>query len=116
MDNNILKTKIMASSPITSWQVDLEKAETVMDFIFLGFKINLNGDCSHESKRHLLLGRIAMNLDRELKSRDITLPTKVRLVKAMIFQQSCMLVRTGPKRRLRTEELTLLNCVAGEDS
>ena len=62
-----------------------ENAETVLDFIFLGFKINLNGDCSHESKRHLLLGRIAMNLDRELKSRDITLPTKVRLVKAMIF-------------------------------
>ena len=76
----------MASSPITSWQIDGETVETVTDFIFLGSKISAGGDCSHEIKRHLLLGRKAMtNLDRILKSRDITLPTKARLVKAMIF-------------------------------
>ena len=80
---NIQKTKIMASSPITSWQID---GETVTDFIFLGFKITADGDCSHEIKRRLLLGRKAMtNLDSILKSRDITLPTKVCLVKAMVF-------------------------------
>ena len=80
---NIQKTKIMASSPITSWQID---GETVSDFIFLGSKITADGDCSHEIKRHLLLGRKVMtNLDNILKSRDITLPTKVRLVKAMVF-------------------------------
>ena len=83
---NIQKTKIMASGPITSWQVDGETVETVTDFIFLGFKITAEGDCSHEIKRHLLLGRQAMtNLDSILKSRDIALPTKVRLVKAMVF-------------------------------
>ena len=83
---NIQKTKIVASSPITSWQIDGETMETVRDFIFLGSKITANGDCSHEIKRHLLLGRKAMtNLDSILKSRDITLPTKVRLVKAMVF-------------------------------
>ena len=75
---NIQKTKIMASSPITSWQIDGETMETVTDFIFLGSKITADGDCSHEIKRHLLLGRKAMiNLDSILKSRDITLPTKV---------------------------------------
>ena len=80
------KTKIMASSPITSWQIDGEAMETVRDFIFSGSKITADGDCSHEIKRHLLLGRKAMtNLDSILKSRDITLPTKVRLVKAMVF-------------------------------
>ena len=80
---NIQKTKIMASGPITSWQID---GETVADFIFLGSKITADGDCSHEIKRHLLLGRKVMtNLDSILKSRDITLPTKVRLVKAMVF-------------------------------
>ena len=83
---NIQKTKIMASSPITSWQIDGETMKTMTDFIFLGSKITVDGDCSHEIKRRLLLGRKAMtNLDRVLKSRDITLPTKVHLVKAMVF-------------------------------
>ena len=84
---NIQKTKIMASGPITLWQIDVETVETVADFIFLGSKIIADGDCSHETKRHLLLGRKAMtNLDSILKSRDITLLTKVRLVKAVVFQ------------------------------
>ena len=83
---NIQKTKIMASGPITSWQIDGETMEAVRDFIFWGFKITADGDCSHEIKRHLLLGRkVMINLDSILKSRDITLPTKVRLVKAMVF-------------------------------
>ena len=83
---NIQKMKIMASSPITSWQVDGETVETVSDFIFLGSKITADGDCSHEIKRCLLFGRKVMtNLDSIFKSRDITLPTKVRLVKAMVF-------------------------------
>ena len=83
---NIQKTKTMASSPITSWQIDKETRETVTDFIFLGFKITADGDYSHEIKRHLLLGRKAMiNLDSILKSRDITLATKVHLVKAVVF-------------------------------
>jgi len=83
---NIQKTKIMAYSPITSWEVDGETVETVSDFIFVGSKITADGDCSHEIKRHLLLGRkVMINLDSILKSRDITLPTKVHLVKAMVF-------------------------------
>ena len=83
---NIQETRIMASGPITSWQIDGETVETVANFIFLGFRITADGDCSHEIKRHLLLGRKVMsNLDSILKSRDITLPTKVRLVKAMVF-------------------------------
>ena len=83
---NIQKTKIMTSGPITSWEIDGETAETVSHFIFLGSKITADGDCSHEIKRHLLLGRKVMtNLDSILKSRDITLPTKVCLVKAMVF-------------------------------
>ena len=83
---NIQKTKIMASSPITSWQIDGETVETVRDLIFLGSKITADGYCSHEMRRHLLLGRKVMtNLDSILKSRDITLPTKVHLVKAMVF-------------------------------
>ena len=83
---NIQKSKIMTSGPITSWQIDGETMETVTDFIFLGSKITANGNCSHEMKRCLLLGRKAMsNLDRILKSRDITLPPKVHLVKAMVF-------------------------------
>ena len=83
---NILKTKILASCPITSWQIDGETMETVADFIFLGSKITADGDCSHKIKRCLLLGRKVMtNLDNILKSRDITLPTKVHLVKAMVF-------------------------------
>ena len=83
---NLQKTKIMASGPIISWQIDGKTVETVTDFIFLGSKITADGDCSHEIKRCLFLGSKAMaNLDRILKSRDITLPTKVRLVKAMVF-------------------------------
>ena len=83
---NIQKTKIMASGPITSWEIDGETVETVSDFIFLGSKITTDGDCSHEIKRHLLLGRKAMtNLDSVLKSRDLTLLTKVRIGKAMVF-------------------------------
>jgi len=84
---NIQKTKIMASDPITSWEIDGETVETVSDFIFLGSKITEDGDCSHEIKRYLLLGRKAMtNLDSILKSRDITLLTNVHLVKSMVFQ------------------------------
>ena len=83
---NIQKTKIMASGPITSWEIDGETVETVSDFIFLGSKITADGDCGHEIKRHLLLGRKVMtNLDSILKCRDITLPTKVHLVKALFF-------------------------------
>ena len=86
MKPNIQKTKIMASGPVTSWQIDGETMETVTDFIFLVSKITADGDCSHDIKRHLLLGRKAMtNLDSILKSRDITWPTKVHLVKAMVF-------------------------------
>ena len=92
---NIQKTKIMASGPITSWEID-GKQWKLADFIFLGSKITANGDCSHEIKRCLLLGRkVVTNLDSILKSRDITLPTKVCLVKAMIFQWSGMDVRVG---------------------
>ena len=84
---NIQKTKIMASGPITSWQIDGETVETVADFIFLGSKMTVDGDCSHEIKRHLLIGRKVMTkLDSIFKSRDSTLPTKVHLVKAMVFQ------------------------------
>ena len=83
---NIQKPKIMASGPITSWQIDGETMDTVTDFIFLGSKITADGDCSHEIKRHLLLGRkVITNLDIILKSRDMALPTKVHLVKAMVF-------------------------------
>ena len=83
---NILKTKIMTSGPITSWEIDRETVETVSDFIFLGSKITADGDCSHEIKRRLLLGRkVTTNLDGIFKSRDITLPTKVHLVKATVF-------------------------------
>ena len=82
---NIQKTKIMASGPITAWETDGETVETVADFIFLGSKITADGDCSHEIKRHLLLGKVMINLDSIFKSRDITLLTKVHLVKAMVF-------------------------------
>ena len=94
---NIQKTKFMASGPITSWQTDGETVETVAEFIFLGSKITADGDCSHEIKSHLLLGRKVMtNLDSILKSRDITLPSKVRLVKAMFFFPVVMMdVRVG---------------------
>ena len=91
---NIQKAKIMASSPITSWQIDGETVETVTDYMFLGSKITADGDCSHEIKRCLLLGRKVMtNLDSTLKSREITLPTKVRLVKAMVFPVVILVVR-----------------------
>ena len=94
---SIQKPKIMASNPITSWQIDGETMETVTNFIFLGSKITAYGDCSHEIKRHLLLGRKAMtNLDIILKSRDITLLTKVYIVKAMVFPESCMDGRVEP--------------------
>ena len=87
LELNIQKMKIISSSPITSWQIDGETVETVPDFIFMGSKITVDSDCSHEIKRRLLLGKKAMtNLDSRLKSRDITLPTKVHLVKAMVFQ------------------------------
>ena len=93
---NIQKTKIMASSPITSWQIDGETMETVADFIFLGSKITADGDCSHEIKRCLLLGRKAItNLDSIFKSKDIILPAKVRLVKAMVFPVVIYGVRIG---------------------
>ena len=93
---NIQKTKIMASCPITSWEIDGETVETMSDFIFWGSKITADGDCSHEIKRRLLLGRKAMtNLDSMLKSRDITLSIKVCIIKAMVFRWSCMDVRIG---------------------
>ena len=93
---NIQKTKIMASGPITSWEIDGETVEIVSDFIFLGSKITADGDCSHEIKRCLLLGRKVMtNRDRILKSRDITLQTKLCLVKPMVFPVSCMDMRVG---------------------
>ena len=93
---NIQKTKIMASGPITSWEIDGETMETVSDFFWGGSKITADGDCSHEIKRRLLLGRqVMINLDSIFESRDITLPTKVHLVKAMIFPWSCMDVRVG---------------------
>ena len=83
---NIQKMKVMASGPITSWEIDGETVETMSDFTFLGFKISADGDCSHEIKRRLLIGRKVMtNLDRIFKNRDVTLPTKVHLVKAMVF-------------------------------
>ena len=106
----------MASSPITSWEIDGETMETVRDFIFLGSKITADSDCSHEIKRRLLFGRKVMtNLDSILKSRDITLPTKVRLVKAMVFS----VVMYGCESwtiKLSAEELMLLNCGVREDS
>ena len=94
---NIQKTKIKASGPITSWQIDEETAETVADFIFLGSKITADDDCTHEIKKHLLLGRKAMtNLDSISKSRDITSPTKVQLIKVMVFPVVRMDVRVRP--------------------
>jgi len=93
---NVQKTKIMASGPITSWEINEETVETVSDFILGGSKITADGDCSHEIKRHLLLGRKVMtNLDSILKNRDITFPTKVHLVHLWFFQWSCMDVRVG---------------------
>ena len=107
----------MASGPITSWQIDGETVKTVADFIFLGSKITADNDCSHEIKRHLLLGRKVMaNLDSILKSRDSTLPPKVRLVKAMVFPVVMYGCESWTVRKLSAEQLMLLNCGVGEDS
>ena len=111
---NIQKTKIMASGPTTSWQID---GETVADFIFLGSKITVDGDYRNEIKRHLLLGRkVVTNLDSILKSRDITLPTKVHLVKAMVFPGVMYGFESWTIKKLNAEEMMLLNCGVGEDS
>ena len=107
----------MASSPITSWQIDGETMEIVTDFILGGSKITADGDCSHEIKRHLLLGRKALtNLNSVLKSRDITLLTKVYLVKDMVFPVVMYGCESWAIKKARTRELMLLNCGAGEDS
>ena len=112
---NIQKTKITASGPITSWEIDGETVETVSDFILGGSKITADGDCSHEIKRRLLLGRKVMtNLDSILKSRDITLPTKIRLVRAMVFPVVMYGCESWTIKK--AEELMLLNCGVGEDS
>ena len=112
---NIQKTKIIASGPITPWEIDGETVETVSDFIFLGSKITADGDCSHEIKRCSLLGRKVMtNLDSILKSRDITLPTKFRLVKAMVFP--VVMYECESWTIMKVEELMLLSCGVGEDS
>ena len=113
---NIQKTKIMASSPISSWEIDGETG-TVSEFIFGGSKITANGDCSHEIKRSLLLGRKVMtNLDSIFKSRDITLPTNVHLVKAMVFPVVIYGCEIWTGIKLSAEELMPLNCGVGEDS
>ena len=107
----------MASSPITSWQIDGETMETVTDFIFLGSEITADSDCSHEIKRHLPLGRKAMtNLDSILKSRDIILLTKVCIVKVVVFPVVMYGCESWAMKRLSAKELMLLNCGAGEDS
>ena len=114
---NIQKTKIMASSPITLWQIYGDTMETVTNFMFWGSKITADGDCSHEIKRHLLLERKPMtNLDSILQSRDIILPTKVCLVKAIIFPVVMYGCESWTIKNLRTKELMLLNCGVGEDS
>ena len=107
----------MASGPITSWQIDGETVETVTDFILLGPKITADGVCSHEIKRDLLLGRkVLSNLDSILKSRDITLPTKVHLVKGMVFPIVMYGCETWPIKKAENQKLRLLNCGVGEDS
>ena len=114
---NIQKTKIMASGPITSWQIDGETVETVSDFIFRGSKITADGDCSHEIKRCLLLGRnIMTNLDSIFKSRDITLPTKVHLVKAMVFPIVMYGCESWIIKKAEHQRIMLLNCGVGDDS
>ena len=113
---NIQKTKITTSGPITSWKIDGETVETVSDFIFLGSKITADGDCSHEIKRHLLLGRKVMTkLDSKLKSRDITLPTKVCLVKAMVFPVVMYGCESWTGKKAERQRM-ILNCNVGEDS
>ena len=114
---NIQKTKIMVSGPITSWEIDGETVETVSEFIYLDSKIIVDGDCSHDIKRCLLLGRKVMtNIDNILKSRDITWPTKVHLSRLWFLQWSCMDVRAGLWGKLSAEELMLLNSDVAEDS
>ena len=114
---NIQKTKSWHLCPIISWQIERETRETVTDFIFLGSKITADGDCSHEIKRCLFLGsKVLTNLDSILKSRDITLATKVCLVKAMVFPVVMYGCESWTIRRLNVEELMLLSCGVGEDS
>ena len=114
---NIQKTKIMASGPITSWEIDGKTVETVSDFILGGSKITADGDCSHDIKRHLLLGRKVMtNLDSIFKSRDITLLTKVRLMKAMVFPVVTYGCESWTVKKAECRRMMLLNCGVGEDS
>ena len=114
---NIQNTKIMASGPITSWEIDEETVETVSDFVFGGSKITADGDCRHEIKRRLLLGRkVISNLDSILKSRDITLPTNIHLVKAMVFPVVIYGYELDHKEKLSPKELMLLNRGVGADS
>ena len=114
---NIQKTKVMASGPITSWQIDGLTMETVTDFLFLGSKITAGGDCSHEIKRCLLLGRKAMtNVDRRLKIRGITLLTKVHLVKAMVFPVGMYGSESWTIKKAECQRIDALNCGVGEDS
>ena len=114
---NIQKMKIVASGPITSWEIDGETVETVSDFILGGSKITTDGDCGHEIKRCLLLGRKVMtNLDSIFKSRDITLPTKVRLVNVMVFPVVVYGCESWTVKKAEHEEVMLLNCGVGEDS
>ena len=114
---NIQKTKIMASSPITSWQIDGETMETVTDFIFLGSKITADGDCSHEIKRRFLLRRKVMtNLDSILKSRDITLLTKFHLVKSMVFPVVMYRCESWTIKKAEHRRIDAVNCGVGEDS
>ena len=113
----IQKTKIMASGPITSWQIDGKTMETVTDFIFSGSKITADGDCSHEIKSHLLLGRKVMtHLDSILKNRDITLLTKVHLVKAMVFSVVMYGCESWTIKKAECRRIDALNCGVGEDS
>ena len=114
---NIQKTKIMASGPITPWQIDGETMETVTDFIFWGSQITADGDCSHEIKRRLLLGRKAItNLDTVLKSRDTTLLTKVRIVKAMVFPIVMYGCESWTIKKAEHQRIDALNCGVVEDS
>ena len=107
----------MASGPITSWEIDGETVETVSDFILVGSKITADGDCSHEIKRRLLLGRKVMtNLNSIFKSRDITLPTKVHLVKAMVFPVVLYRCESWSTKKAECQRINALNCGAGEDS
>ena len=114
---NIQKMKIMASGPITSWEIDGQTVETMSDFILGGSKITADGDCSHEIKRRLLLGRKVMtNLDSTLKSRDITLPTNIHVVKALVFPVVMYGCESWTMKKAECEELMLLNCGVGEDA